>query len=127
MEYKERFGNNDIGIIVSSNDRIILDGLIDKYENYFIDNPPYYSFKINFIIKSDLENITGYKDNENGDSTFNIICGDKNEMFVYLPYYDNYKEDFVKRILTTSFVKKFQENKYAIIHVHVLQKIIRVL
>lgn len=116
MEYKERFGNNDIGIIVSSNDRIILDGLIDKYENYFIDNPPYYSFKINFIIKSDLENITGYKDNENGDSTFNIICGDKNEMFVYLPYYDNYKEDFVKRILTTSFVKKFQENKYAIIH-----------
>lgn len=116
MEYKERFGNNNIGIIVSTNYINILDDLLDKYENYFIDNPPYYCFKINFIVKNNLQNISGYKDNENGDSTYNLICGDKNELFVYLPYYDNYKEDFVKRILTTSFVKKFQENSYAIIH-----------
>ena len=116
MEYKEKFGNNDIGIVVSSNDITILNDLIDKFGNYFIDKTPFSCLKINFIIKHNLENISGYKDNESGDTTYNIICGDKNEMFVYLPYYDLYKEDFIKRILTTSFIKKFQENNYAIIH-----------
>lgn len=105
MEYKERFGNNDIGIIVSSNDRIILDGLIDKYENYFIDNPPYYSFKINFIIKSDLENITGYKDNENGDSTFNIICGDKNEMYGFEFLQGNNSDLFIVKDIEEKIAK----------------------
>ena len=116
MMYNKEFGCNDIKILVNSNNKKVIDDLIDKYDDYYCDNTGNIDYIINYIVGEPPKGAKKYLDCERGDDSYNYITGNENELTVYLPEYNSFKEAFAKRIFTTTFVKMFQEKGYVILH-----------
>lgn len=114
--YIKKFSCNEITILVRTNSKEVLESLSYKYGNYYndLENPKIYT--IDYIVDKSFDIEKKYSDCEYKDKTQNYIFGDEKSLKVYLPYYDKYKEQFVKRIFTTTFLKLFEKNGYIILH-----------
>lgn len=113
---EKEFGCNDIKILVKSNDKRVIDDLIDKFGDYYCDDLITVDYVINYIVGELPKGKVNYFDCERGDNSYNFITGNNKELTVYLPDYNSYKEAFAKRIFTTTFVKMFQKKGYIIMH-----------
>ena len=109
------FSCNDVAVKINSDDEDIIKYLIEMFGNYYeMNNSEKATITINFRIG--LSNEFQFKDKERGDTSYNYISGSKNEININLPYYDESKQSFIKRIFTTSFIKAFQQTDYMILH-----------
>lgn len=114
--FEKEFGCNDVKILARSNSEKVINDLVNKYGNYYCDNSINTDYVINYIIGDITSEKHGYFDNEIGDDSFNFITGNNKELTVYLKEYNPYKEDYIKRIFTTTYVKMFQKKGYIILH-----------
>ena len=109
------FSCNDVAVKINSDEEDIMKYLIEMFGNYYeINNDAIPTIIINF--KIGIPNEFQFKDKEQGDTSYNYISGSKNEININLPYYDESKQSFIKRMFTTSFIKAFQKKDYMILH-----------
>lgn len=115
--YERIFCCNDVKILVRTNEELILNSLILKFGEYYNDLScdNHIDYVISYIVTSSIPN-TKIRDCESGENCYNYIQGDEKEIKVYLPYYDSTKDNFIKRIFTTVYVKQFQKKNYCILH-----------
>lgn len=105
----------DTAVKINSESNKIIEYLIDMFSSYYhIDNKIEADFELSFNIG--IPNKYLYIDNEKGDYSVNYIIGNNKKIDIYLPYIDDFKLSFVKRIFTTTFVKTFQKKGYTILH-----------
>ncbi len=108
------FRSNDISILVESNNSKIIEDLKLKYQTYF-DTNDNFDFKITYLDHC-LPLQTSYKSKERNEKDYNYLDFNGDSLTVYFKCYDSTKEDFAKRILTTSLIKVLQKNGYTILH-----------
>ena len=109
------FSCSDVAVKINSEEENIIKYLIEMFGNYYeINNgmPP--TIIINF--KIGIPKKFQFKDKEQADNSYNYISGNKNEININIPYYNESKQLFIKRIFTTSFIKAFQKKDYMILH-----------
>lgn len=109
------FSCNDVALKINSDNEDIMKYLIEMFGNYYeVNNSVIPTIIINF--KTGITNEFQFKDKERDDNSYNYISGSDNELNINLPYYDELKQSFIKRMFTTSFIKAFQKKDYMILH-----------
>ena len=109
------FSCNDVAVKINSDDENITKYLIEMFGNYYeINSNVMPTIVINYKIGVPSE--FQYKDKEQNDNSYNYISGNENEININIPYYDETKQSFIKRVFTTSSVKAFQKENYMILH-----------
>ncbi len=108
------FKINDIKIRIKTNDERVINFLIDKYGDFYevINSEDYdYSINYHFGIKHD-----GIPYREKGEIEDNHLEFTNRNLDIYMSEYNESKNDFIKRMFTTSTIKVLQTCGYTILH-----------
>ena len=108
------FRVNDIKMRIKTNDERVIKFLVKMYGDYYevINSEDYdYSINYNFGIKH-----TGIPYHEKGEEDYNYLEFSNRNLDIYINEYSEIKNDFIKRMFTTSTIKVLQTSGYTIIH-----------